>query len=454
MYRKRIIGVCNSFALILSFSFLLSACGGESKTSTIVVHSVPEEGAIVNFDGEPAGQTPLTIEGVDAGDHFFVLTKRGYKRNTQVLAVEPGETVNLTVEMEKRMGSITIETTPPGASVFMDDTYAGLTPLDDLKIESGEHSYRIELKDHEDFENSVDIEPDNFYAYKHPLTAIEGTLRVFSRPSGAQVFINDAPQKDLTPATFKLSSDVYTIGVYKKGYMPYEESVEISANTNHDLDCVLEKGNMPLGMVLVPEGEFIFGLENGPPDERPQKKIHLKAFYIDKFEVTNQQFKEVFPDHTFQVQKADFPVTGVTWHQASEYAQEVNKRLPTEMEWEKASRGTKGNLYPWGNTFDSKLANVNKGIDSQLEKVGQYRLGVTEYGAMDMSGNALEWTSDWYKIYAGNPDVNIEYGNIYKVLRGGSYLTDAFESRSPKRHFAKPDTAKPDFGFRCAMDAE
>jgi formylglycine-generating enzyme required for sulfatase activity len=441
------------FALLIAIPFVFVGCSKTPKSGTIVVETLPENGAIVNFDGEPTGQTPLTIENVEPGEHYLVFTKSGYKRETRMVSVQAGENVELTVEMENKMGNITIETTPPGASVYLDDTYAGLTPLKNIKVASGEHSYQIELKDHKDFQNSVNIEADNFYTFTHALKAIQGTLQVFSRPTGAQIFINETEKKETTPATFPLKSGAYTIGLYLKGYMPKEETIQISPNTTHSLEFVLEEGNMPLGMVFVPEGDFIFGIDNGPPDERPQKKISLEGFYIDKFEVTNSEFKEVFPDHFFQVQDADLPVTGVTWYQATEYARAVNKRLPTEKEWEKASRGTKGNLYPWGNTFNSENANVNAGPDARLAKVGQFKNGVSIYGSMDMSGNAMEWTSDWYKVYDGNDDVNIDYGNIYKVLRGGSYLTDAFDSRSPKRHFAKPDAANADYGFRCAMDA-
>lgn len=440
-------------AVFVATPLLFAGCSSEPDTVSITIDTVPESGALVKLDGEPVGMTPLTIEDVSAGDHYFVFTKAGYTRHNLHLPVEAGKPLDFKVELEFKTANISFETTPPGASVFLNDEYAGVTPLKNIEVVAGEHEYKIELKDHFEIEESTEVEAENFYSFTHALKAIQGTLQVFSRPSGAKVFINDSPQKESTPAVFNLNPGIYTLGIHQKGYMLKEETVEISANTQHKLETVLEKGNMPLGMVLVPEGEFTFGLDNGPPDERPQKKISLKSFYIDKFEVSNAQFKEVFPDHIFAAPKADFPVTGVTWHQAAEYAAAVNKRLPTEQEWEKAARGSKGNLYPWGNAFDPKFANIEKGLGTQLSKVGQFRKGVSIYGAMDMSGNALEWTHDWYRIYDGNNDVTIEYGNIYRVLRGGSYMTDAFDSRSTKRHFAKPDEAKEDYGFRCVMDA-
>jgi len=206
-------------------------------------------------------------------------------------------------------------------------------------------------------------------------------------------------------------------------------------------------------MVLIPAGEFDFGVDGGSPDERPKRRIKLDAYYIDKFEVTNAQFKLVFPDHTFNEQRADYPVSGVGWKQAAEYAEAVDKRLPTEMEWEKAARGSRGREYPWGTSFSSEFANVSGDVpEAHLMKIGQFREGASEYGCMDMAGNVYEWTNDWYNPYPGNTEITIDYGNIYRVLRGGSYLSEPFEARSSKRHFDKLDATRKDYGFRCAKD--
>jgi len=194
-------------------------------------------------------------------------------------------------------------------------------------------------------------------------------------------------------------------------------------------------------------------VDGNSPDERPKRRIMLDAFYMDKFEVTNVQYKRIFPDHTFNERLANYPVVGVAWKEAAQYAEAVGKRLPTEMEWEKAARGPDGREYPWGNTFNPSLANVSGDVpEARLMEVGQFRDGASPYGCMDMAGNAYEWTNDWYNPYPGNTDVTIDYGNIYRVLRGGSYLSEPFEARSAKRHFDKVDTARKDYGFRCAMD--
>src|SRR3990167_6784520 len=92
------------------------------------------------------------------------------------------------------------------------------------------------------------------------------------------------------------------------------------------------------GMVYVPAGKFIMGANDGEDDEKPMHEVSLKGFYIDKYEVTNAQYKNFKPDHTFPEGREDYPVVNVTWYEAVEYAKWAGKRLPTEEEWEKASR--------------------------------------------------------------------------------------------------------------------
>lgn len=71
-----------------------------------------------------------------------------------------------------------------------------------------------------------------------------------------------------------------------------------------------------------------------------------------------------------------------------------------------------------------------------------------------MAGNAYEWTSSWYQAYPGNTDVTKEYGQVFRVLRGGSYTTDRFHVRCARRHYDRMDASRADYGFRCAKDVD
>jgi formylglycine-generating enzyme required for sulfatase activity len=158
----------------------------------------------------------------------------------------------------------------------------------------------------------------------------------------------------------------------------------------------------PEGMVLIPSGEFTMGTDAVDTknhalgvgltkpwfaDESPERRVDLKDFYIDKFEVTNRQYyifcqaTDHMPPRFWGGQKysegdGDLPVTNVTFFDASAYALWAGKRLPTEAEWEKAARGPVGNIFPWGNNFNWDAANIShsskKRIGHQLKPVGSF----------------------------------------------------------------------------------
>ncbi|MFQ5588235.1 MAG: formylglycine-generating enzyme family protein, partial [Nitrospiria bacterium] len=101
-------------------------------------------------------------------------------------------------------------------------------------------------------------------------------------------------------------------------------------------------------MVQVSAGPFLMGeIDPGLDSRRPQ--VVLPDFEIDRFEVTHAAFKKVFPDFEYAPGTDRHPVSNVTWHEAGAYCAHLNKRLPSEAEWEKAARGTDGRKYPWGN---------------------------------------------------------------------------------------------------------
>jgi len=237
----------------------------------------------------------------------------------------------------------------------------------------------------------------------------------------------------------------------------------------------------PAEMVLIPAGSFIMGSDKKDlsgvgrefglqkplyEDEHPQRTISLQTFYLDRYEVTNADYDRFVqatryrtPQHweggKIPSGQEHFPVTNVSWYDAQEYCQWLGKRLPSEAEWEKAARGSKGLEYPWGETFNPTKANVGAEGIIGLMPVGSFKAGLSPYGVSDLAGNAWEWVEDWYRAYPGSDYHSEFFGSKYKVLRGGSYGGSGHYHlpvfyRGAFRTYADPILTFPDVGLRCA----
>lgn len=254
----------------------------------------------------------------------------------------------------------------------------------------------------------------------------------------------------------------------------------------------------PEGMVYVAGGPFLMGNSSDlqTADDAPAHRVCINGFYIDKYEVTNAQFKK-FVDATGYVtdeernadstdaatwrhpygpdsnadDMADYPVVCVTWNDANAFARWADKRLPTEAEWEKAARGPDGRIFPWGNTnATDATANVadktisvkwgNASINDAHKTaapVGSFPKGKSVYGAEDMAGNVWEWCADWWGsgYYKNSPPNNPTGPNTgeFKTIRGGSWFYNLDGARTTQRMYFRPEGSSAAIGFRCVADA-
>lgn len=228
-----------------------------------------------------------------------------------------------------------------------------------------------------------------------------------------------------------------------------------------------QKRRITEGMVLVEAGEFKMGWnETGWIDTLPVRLVKVEPFYIDKHEVTNKQWKEfldatgynwggrmqAWPGGVLPKEMENLPVVYVNWYDAQAYAKWAGKRLPTEAEWEKAARGVDFRKYPWGNRFDKNLCNVSESGHKKVLPVGSFPKGASPYGCLDMCGNVAEWTADWYDAYPGNDKNLPQFGQRYRVIRGGHY-NSASGYETFARGYLEPTARLPYVGFRCVVSA-
>ena len=222
-------------------------------------------------------------------------------------------------------------------------------------------------------------------------------------------------------------------------------------------------------MVLIPAGEFIMGSDEFEP-EMPRRKVFLPDYYIDKYPVTNADYKKYMdetralpPRHWggFEIPAGleDHPVHRICWYEAKAYCEWAGKRLPKEREWEKAARGTDGRRWPWGNKFDEKNSLVwDRGDFLMTASVYAHPGGASPYGVCEMGGNVEEWCEDWYDAYPGQDYKCGAYGKVFKVLRGGSSFFTQNHARCAYRCFTRPEDSGIDnvagAGFRCVLDPE
>jgi formylglycine-generating enzyme required for sulfatase activity len=263
-------------------------------------------------------------------------------------------------------------------------------------------------------------------------------------------------------------------------------------------------------MAYVAPGKFTRGSTKGHAEEKPAAEIYLDGFWMDKYEVTNEDYRKFVEatghkvpynahagggwadpynwdrvNKTYPEGKANHPVVFVSWQDASDYASWAGKRLPTEAEWEKAARGVDGRMWPWGNDWKPGMCNSSERLakrrlwnleewDTWYNKwlkldpiernedtnmpVGSYPDGRSPFGLYDMAGNVYEWCADWWdedfykraESKQNNPMCDAR-SSSKKVMKGGSWRRHGSDSVRCAHRSCYPYNRVdwPDIGFRC-----
>jgi len=294
-----------------------------------------------------------------------------------------------------------------------------------------------------------------------------------------EVFDEDSYELDVENNLFKISTNF--LGNFHIGFPK---------------DMVQQEDSNQAGiaeMVLIPGGEFEYGAPEGTPtglteEEEGMKqsegtnKVYLSSYYIDKYEVSNSQYKlcqdagvctepydltsVMYQNYYNNATYAGFPVIWVTYNQAETFCQWAGKKLPTEAQWEKAARGKTMRKYPWGDkepadNIESTQVNYTA-LFGDVTSVMWGDEGTSPYGVYNMAGNVAEWTSTWYNIdsyYQKRSDGAVVEDPIgpfdsptqEKVIRGGSWVSLEDEITTYARDKAFPNYRYYNLGFRCVQ---
>lgn len=254
-----------------------------------------------------------------------------------------------------------------------------------------------------------------------------------------------------------------------------EHNVFVRSDVVEELIRMLHERRVRDMVTILPNNPITLGLEtdivndiiierNISEDSKqyfPQstRKVNLPKYRIDKFLVTNSNYKEYNPNHTYRLQEWDYPVVNLTYEEASAYAKWWDKEIPTEDEWEYAARGDDSYIYPWGNDWepkteadlcskkiiseDDKKCNTSLSGTDGLRSVQSYPLGVSPFGCYNMAGTVWEWTS-----------TTSEFRHDSAIVKGGSWSVAKIYPWTWYRYSRQKNDHQPNIGFRCIIKEE
>lgn len=258
---------------------------------------------------------------------------------------------------------------------------------------------------------------------------------------GKPMFMDEHPQHTVELPAFYIDRDEVTFAAYRNFIITMNYQVPAS---------------------FVDSGYLLSPQIMGYASDDKLRQLAVDTFNIDRDTraMTRKQLMQVIEAQRSRLDQ--LPINRVSWYDADAYCRWAGKRLPHESEWEKAARGADGRVYPWGDDWSPAKANTGTTVSDDepgVRPVGSFPAGASPYGVNDMAGNVMEWVADWYQPYPDSDYVSRDFGQQYRVVRGGSwggighYAISHFY-RTAYRFYLRPETAYGDLGFRCARDVD
>ena len=459
-----------------------------SKETIIHFDSEPKD-AIVMLDSQLLCQSTPCSKQVSLGGHQISMQKERYKAKKMTVELKKGEKVSF--QLDPDFGYLNVSSSETGISILLDGKNVGKLPLKGVEIAKGSHVLSIEDKCYLGKEYHFSIssgETETVAAY--PVKARSSGIRVSvldkdSNAKEAKIYV-DGRYLGLSPLTEKVDLCSREL-VVEVGGQKTRKALSLEEKQVEDVEIVLGGEKVVTGngykAVLIPSGTFQMGCTSGDSDcydwEKPVHKVTIsRDFYLMESEVSQGLYESVMGSNPSHFKGSSLPVEKVSWYDAVKFANKLsakegleqcysisgdnvswsNKdcngwRLPTEAEWEYASRGNQSYKYA-GSSSLSGVAWYSDNSGSKTHNVcGKQKNG---YGLCDMSGNVWEWVWDWYDVslYGSHADrgtVRDPYGansGSNRVGRGGSWGNDARGARVSLRKDGSPGSEGNGLGFR------
>ncbi|MCG8339003.1 MAG: SUMF1/EgtB/PvdO family nonheme iron enzyme [Proteobacteria bacterium] len=268
----------------------------------------------------------------------------------------------------------------------------------------------------------------------------------------------------ITTRNGKNIASLKMLNIYN-GVIEWAKTISIESNDTPTRKTGTKVSKAENKMVLIPAGDFVMGSNDSKEISFPAFRVPLKAYYIDRTEVSNGDYEafvkrykhrapKSWPGGKMPVDKEDQPVVMVNWKDANRYCKVQGKRLPKEVEWEKAFRGVNGRPYPWnGKKFYTGFAQTLESGMLGPVSTSTPNKDVSPYGVRHLAGNVREWVDSYLRPYPGSPFRSRQVGRN-KVIRGGSWALPATHSIGWYRDSSDPTYGWKDVGFRCAKSAK
>ncbi len=384
--------------------------------------------ARVFVDNIAVGQTQpdgwLLLEGVQSGNHRLRITHDGFQ-DWESDFVSDGKPQQVVVNLNQGMGGIP---RPPETMPVMQQSQQNFPQVSQPQMQQ-----------------SYSVAPINSQPQMHQTspqnwqTGQQGNF-VHSQPPARRGF------SPLILAIIGIAGGLILIsgglfGAYKLGLVG-GGGTNVVNNTNNNPPVNSNSNNQtpPLrkaDMVKITGGKFTMGRNDGTPYEIPEHEVEVKDFWMDKTEVTNNEYYEFITEAGYNPPKhfengkpvsgdANAPVRFVSVDDVNAFAEwrskrdKVTYRLPTEEEWEYAARnGSENNLYPWGDKFEEGFAIIGRSTTAP-EVVGSKTDGANKWGVLDLIGNVWEWTSSKAYLYPGSKGTIKETTEPHYMVRGGA----------------------------------